>query len=139
MAETQTGAAEAVPDTTADTGEVAGQLLDADAVETIREAAHAAIARVERDTQIHFTGELVTLTDTEGTRQRQRCAWCGVLLLDVDDHRLAVPDGQPGERHAWPAGRLLAADAGVFVLVDYDPGADVPPGTCAARDAEAGA
>jgi hypothetical protein len=84
---------------------------------------------------IHFTGDVVTIADPEGTRRRQRCAWCGYLLIAQDFELTAVPDGQDGERATLPERRLVDVDGSVTQLLDYVPGQPMPSGACADRDA----
>lgn len=59
---------------------------------------------------------------------RQRCAWCGVLLLDYDLTRIAVPVGQEGPPGIWPAGSLVAVDGPMSWTVD---GNQLPADACA--------
>lgn len=59
----------------------------------------------------------------EGRYLRQRCAWCGAVLLDYDLARVAVPIGQEGPPATWEAGRLVRVDGAfpeVYSLLDMD-------------------
>jgi hypothetical protein len=45
-----------------------------------------------------------------GRRLRQRCAWCGAVLIDLDLTRVAVqvePGEEPEAPATWPVGRLV--------------------------------
>lgn len=88
---------------------------------------------------IHFSGDVVTITDPEGIRRRQRCAWCGDLLIADDSALTAVPDGQTAERTMLPERRLVKIADGVTELLEYEPGQPMPAGACADRQAKAGA
>ncbi len=43
---------------------------------------------------------------------RQRCAWCGELLIDYDLERIAVPQGCDPAPSVWTVGKLVAVDGG---------------------------
>jgi hypothetical protein len=72
---------------------------------------------------VHVAGPVVTVNE----RQRQRCAWCGTLLLDYDLKNIAVQipdDGSPPPPPAtWPVGAQVAVDgvASWEVLQTKDP------------------
>lgn len=70
-------------------------------------------------------------------RMRQRCAWCGALLLDYDLETIAVPEGQEGLPGIWPFGQLVMVDGNMSVLVEFDAAAGpLPDGACAKLDPE---
>jgi hypothetical protein len=89
---------------------------------------------------IHFASIDVTVND----RLRQRCAWCGHVLLDYDLTRTASPcgdacktDGCQPEHHrmaTWSPGALVLVDGGMTALVNHQDGDPLPDGTC--HDAE---
>lgn len=68
------------------------------------------------DEVVHIIGVDVLV----GARRRQRCSWCGHLLVDDDLARMAWAlneDGtDPGPPPGWPVGDLVAVagDAGSF-------------------------
>lgn len=69
-------------------------------------------------------------------RLRQRCAWCGALLLDYDLANVAVPVGQEGAPGIWPFGKLVLVDGGMSVLVEIEEGGELPEGSCGRIDPE---
>lgn len=87
---------------------------------------------------VHIAGLPVTLHRPEGDYLRQRCTWCGALLIDYNLATVAVPAGQPGPG-AWEPGKLVATIAGnpkIQHLVDDD-GERLPDRCCARLDPEA--
>lgn len=81
---------------------------------------------------VHIAGPEVQV----GERLRQRCGWCGALLVDVDLDRVAVlidPASDPrGDLAAarpatWPVGELVAVDGHVSYVVEHVDG-DPPAG-----------
>jgi len=83
---------------------------------------------------IHFAGIDIRVND----QLRQRCGWCGAVLLDYDLTRVMVPAG--GDRSApatWPVGALVAVDGGMsHVISDADAArmTELPPESCARID-----
>jgi hypothetical protein len=76
---------------------------------------------------VHIVGTVVDV----GTRTRQCCAWCGVVLLDYDLTRIAVPLGQDASAPAtFPPGSLLEVDGHVKWVVAHEDGAQLPANTC---------
>ncbi|WP_166345038.1 hypothetical protein [Phytoactinopolyspora limicola] len=77
-----------------------------------------------------------------GPRLRQRCAWCGALLLDYDLAHIAVPDGQDPRPSTWPVGAMVSVRDvcdGVRESwqVTADPGCGrLPDNACGAIDPE---
>lgn len=67
-------------------------------------------------TVVHIAGLPVVV---DGTQQRQRCSWCGAVLLDNDLARMMVPVGQEGgEPATWEVGSLVAVDGGISYVVE---------------------
>jgi len=56
---------------------------------------------------IHIAGVDITL---HGTHLRQRCSWCGYVLMEYDLTRVAVPIGQDPTPGRWEIGALVAVD-----------------------------
>jgi hypothetical protein len=55
-------------------------------------------------------------------RVRQRCAWCGVALIDEDLSNVMVPDDQPNKVFpTWPEGALVAFHGNGSWTVDPAP------------------
>lgn len=69
-------------------------------------------------------------------RLRQRCAWCGAVLLDYDLSNVAVPVGQDSMPGIWPFGQTVLVDGNLSVLVEYEEGTPLPEGACARLDPE---
>lgn len=87
-------------------------------------------------TVVHIAGlDLIV----QGHRQRQRCAWCGAVLVDNDLRNVAV-QVEPGEEAkppaVYPIGRLVQVDGdGGFRLFQVLPETDqLPEGSCTDLD-----
>lgn len=52
---------------------------------------------------IHIAGSWLQV----GPQLRQRCAWCGATLIDMDLSRVAVPEGQDPTPAKWEPGSLV--------------------------------
>lgn len=83
--------------------------------------------------KIHIAGWPVKV----GSRGRQLCAWCGVVLFDVDHDRIMVASGGDGPR-PWEVGELIATDGydprypvAVAHVVPHEDGAQLPLNCCA--------
>lgn len=77
---------------------------------------------------VHIAGADVRVMD----HLRQRCSWCGVLLVDYDLTRvmMAVPEGaDPGAPSTWPVGALVAVDGHASWVVDPESSAEDPEAT----------
>lgn len=72
-----------------------------------------------------------------GRRLRQRCAWCGAILIDYDLPRVAIAlEGgeEPGLPGAWAVGRLVRVDGPMsMVLSETD---ELPEDACGKVDDE---
>lgn len=83
---------------------------------------------------VHIVGAPVRV----GHQLRQRCAWCGALILDYDLTRLAVHTDELNpvgvEPATWPAGDLVEVNGRVSVLVPHRNGSPLPAGACASID-----
>jgi hypothetical protein len=79
---------------------------------------------------VHIAGPDVTV----GCYLRQRCAWCGAVLVDYDLHRVAVPEGQDPRPATWPVGELVAVDGPASWVVGHDDGDPLPDGACGSLD-----
>lgn len=80
---------------------------------------------------VHIAGPKVLIG---GHLLRQRCAWCGALLIDYDLNLIQVPLGQDPMPATWPEGDLVARDGALWYVVDHVDGADLPEGACAKLD-----
>lgn len=74
---------------------------------------------------VHIAGVDVTIGDRY---LRQRCAWCGVTLIDYDLTRIAVPEGQDPRPSTWLVGALVETDGTVSRTVDVE---RLPDNACA--------
>lgn len=80
---------------------------------------------------IHIAGVDVQV----GHQVRQRCSWCGAVLLDYDLATIAQPlnaDGSlPAPPAMWGVGALVSVDDGCSYVVAHTDGAPLPEGACA--------
>lgn len=79
---------------------------------------------------VHIAGIAVQV----GAQLRQRCSWCGALMLDYDLERLAVPVAQEGPVATWAVGDLVATSGGASWTVPHDDGDRLPAESCARLD-----
>lgn len=75
---------------------------------------------------IHIAGPDIRVD----TLLRQRCAWCGELLLDYDLDRIAVPEGCDPTPSVWTVGKLVAVDGNASWEMP-DSGNSLPDESCA--------
>ena len=76
---------------------------------------------------IHFAGVDVQV----GPLLRQRCSWCGELLIDYNLDRVMVPVGQKGGPSAWPISALVEVVGPMSTVVDHPADGQLPAGSCA--------
>lgn len=78
---------------------------------------------------IHIAGVHVQI----GQLLRQRCAWCGAVLLNYDLTTIAglIPGDTPG---TWAVGGLVMTDGGMQYIVEHADGDTLPDGTCGKLD-----
>lgn len=91
---------------------------------------------------IHIAGPHIQV----GPQLRQRCSWCGALLLDYNLALTAVsiPEGKTEETMTdedrrpgtWQYGDLVAVDGNAKWTVDHEDGAELPDGCCGKLDPE---
>lgn len=79
---------------------------------------------------IHFAGLDVRINQL----LRQRCAWCGEILVDYDLERVAVPEGQDPTPAVWPVPSLVEVDGNASWVVEHDAVDELPDNTCAASE-----
>lgn len=77
---------------------------------------------------IHIVGVDVQV----GDQLRQRCSWCGAVLIDYDLTRVATIDGKPPA--TFPVGELLAIEGAMAWTVDHNAGDQLPDGCCGRLD-----
>lgn len=79
----------------------------------------------------HLAGSDITI---DGRYLRQRCAWCGAVLLDYDLDRVGYTADTPVEERrpgTWPVGSLVRIDGAMSVAVDEE---KLPLDSCAQID-----
>jgi hypothetical protein len=83
----------------------------------------------------HIAGLVIDV----GPLMRQRCAWCGAVLVDYDRERVMVQADRPADRElpSWPVGELVEVDGPVSTVVEHEAGVDkLPANACARLDPE---
>jgi hypothetical protein len=88
---------------------------------------------------VHIAGPVLQV----GNQLRQRCGWCGAVLLDYDLANTLSPcddrcqaDGCRSEHHrpgTWPAGELVEVAGPASVVLPHEDGAELPANACAQR------
>ena len=80
---------------------------------------------------VHIAGFPVKV----GSEGRQLCAWCGLVLFDVDYSRIAWAlneDGSdPGPPQPWDVGALVRKEGNMTCVVAHVDGEALPAGCCA--------
>ena len=82
-------------------------------------------------------GEVVHIAglDVEvGPYLRQRCAWCGEILIDVDLRRVAFVEG-PMKLATWTVGGLVAVEGNMSALREHIDGDQLPMNSCVPLEA----
>ncbi|MFB4312930.1 hypothetical protein [Actinomadura sp. 21ATH] len=82
---------------------------------------------------IHIAGQALVVPPGH---MRQRCSWCGAVLIDQNLERLAVPEGQALTPARWEFGALVEVDGSMSRVVPYVEGEPLPAGACALVDPE---
>lgn len=76
----------------------------------------------------HIASEVITLN---GRFMRQRCSWCGALLIDYDLASIAVPEGQDPTPSHWQPGGFVRVDGNLSMQVEAGDGqGPVPEDSC---------
>ena len=81
---------------------------------------------------VHIAGLEVQV----GAQLRQRCGWCGTMLVDYALDRIAVPVGQDPRPATWPAGGLVEVDGNCSVVLPHEDGQQLPANACGQLDHE---
>jgi hypothetical protein len=71
-----------------------------------------------------------------GSHLRQRCSWCGDVLVDYALDRIAVPVGQDPRPATWPIGGLVDVDGNWSAVIPHADGEQLPANACVRLDAE---
>lgn len=81
---------------------------------------------------VHIAGACLVIF---GLFMRQRCDWCGVVLLEYVLRRLAVPEGQDPTPPNWTPGDLVRVDGYMSASIAepraIDGEVQLPPDCCA--------
>ena len=78
---------------------------------------------------VHFAGIEIQID----AKLRQRCAWCGAMLIDYDLDNIAVPEGQDPTPATWPVGALVFRDGSLAYTVKLLPDEPLPANACSRR------
>ncbi len=66
-----------------------------------------------------------------GPYLRQRCAWCGTVLLDYDLRNVAVQTEATDKSVAtWPVGEVIRVDGNMSSVVEHESGNQLPEDSC---------
>lgn len=80
---------------------------------------------------VHVAGADIAFNDL----LRQRCAWCGAILIDQDLKLVLVPEGtQDRGFPVWPAGSFIGVDGSMKYFIPFENGDPFPDGLCAKLD-----
>lgn len=80
----------------------------------------------------HIAGLVVHL---DGQRLRQRCAWCGAVLIDEDLSRVQVIEGS-GPFPTFETGELIEVDGNAYVQLNAADHPKLPANACGRLDPE---
>ncbi len=80
--------------------------------------------------ETHVAGLDITVNDRY---LRQRCAWCGAIIIDIDLTRIGVPEGQDPRPATWQIGALIRKDGPYRYIVEDE---KYPDDACLALDPE---
>ena len=81
----------------------------------------------------HIAGHVIEV----GPYLRQRCGWCGAVLIDVDVRQAMYPTSTPVEDRTpgtWETGAIVRIDGVMSSVVEHEDGEPVPDDCCAALD-----
>jgi hypothetical protein len=79
---------------------------------------------------VHIAGVQV---DIGGRYLRQRCSWCGAVLIDYDLAMMGfsvVPGEEPKRPAMWEVGVLVLVDGPMSTTVEHKDGDKLPPSSC---------
>ncbi len=82
-------------------------------------------------TESHIAGLDVAI----GSYLRQRCGWCGTILLDYDLRNVIVQTETADKGVAtWPVGEIIRVDGNISSIVEHESGNQLPEDSCATLD-----
>lgn len=79
---------------------------------------------------VHVAGECLNIG---GRYLRQRCSWCGAVLIDYDLAMMgfSVAEGEePSPPATWEVGVLVLVDGSMSTTVEHEDGAKLPASSC---------
>lgn len=79
---------------------------------------------------VHIAGVCI---DIGGRYLRQRCSWCGAVLIDYDLAMMASPivEGEePRPPATWQAGGLILVDGPMSTIVEHTDDEKLPASSC---------
>lgn len=79
---------------------------------------------------VHIAGPDIQVNN----QLRQRCAWCGAVLVDYALERIAVPEGQDPRPATWPVSELVEVDGNASWIRPHTDGEQLPENACARID-----
>lgn len=79
---------------------------------------------------VHIAGPDIHVDDL----LRQRCAWCGAVLIDYDLARVAVPEGDDRGIGTWPVGALVEVDGDASWIAGNSEDHALPENACTRID-----
>lgn len=83
---------------------------------------------------IHVAGMQI---DIGGRYLRQRCSWCGEILIDYDLSMMAFavsPGEEPKPPAMWQVGSLVLCDGPMSLTVEHVDGERLPSTSCVERE-----
>lgn len=93
----------------------AQEYLTIDEVPTTQEPPKPKLWDKRPDSVTHIAGGQLNI---HGRYLRQRCDWCGIILVEYDLERVAVPVGQPFLPAMWSTGALVRIDGHMSAEVE---------------------
>jgi len=82
---------------------------------------------------VHIVGVAIEI----GPLIRQRCSWCGAVLVDCDLRLMGFEERTPPEERrpaTWTSGGLVEIDGNMTTVVDHEDGAVLPANSCGLLD-----
>jgi hypothetical protein len=83
----------------------------------------------------HIAGPDITIDGEFGQYLRQRCGWCGAVLLEYELARVAVPVDQPGPPATWPLNAFVRLDGNLSTVRAHTEDRKLPFDACARNPA----
>lgn len=71
-----------------------------------------------------------------GSQLRQRCGWCGAVIIDVNLANIMTLEGDEMGYPTWKVGGLVAVDGNATYIVEHTDGEQLPAECCGALEPE---